>query len=161
MTINSAGGSRVYIGTTLAINLNQGDPQVIAEFATDTYTEVGEAEDVGEYGDEAEEITFTALKDSRVRKLKGPKNAGTIAVVTGDDPLDVGQDAMVAAEASNLDFNFKIELNDPVSLSGTPSVDYFRGKVMSKRKNVGNASNVVRRTFNVGINSAIYEVNPT
>lgn len=161
MTINSAGGSRIYLGTTLAVNTNQSSPAVVAEFATDTYTEVGEVEDLGEFGDEAEEITFTALKDARVRKLKGPKNAGTIAVVSGDDPLDAGQDAMISAEASNLDFNFKVELNDAVSLSGTPSIHYFRGKVMSKRLNVGNVSNVVRRTFNVGINSAIFEVNPT
>lgn len=154
MTINSAGGSKIYLGTTAAAD-------TVAEFEADTYQLVGEVEDLGEFGDESEEITFTALQDARVRKLKGPKNAGTIAVVAGDDPLDAGQDAMVAAEASSLDFNFKVELNDPVSLSGTPSVHYFRGKVMSKRLNVGNASNVVRRTFNVGINSAIYEVDPT
>lgn len=161
MTINAAGGSKLYLGTTLAINTNQLNPAVVAEFESDSYIEVGEVEDLGEFGDESAEIDFTALRDARVRKLKGPKNAGTIAVVAGDDPLDGGQDAMIAAEASNLDFNFKVELNDAVSLSGTPSVHYFRGKVMSKRLNVGNVSNVVRRTFNVGINSAIYEVNPT
>lgn len=154
MTINSAGGSKCYLGTTASA-------LTLAEFLADTYQEIGEVEDLGEFGDESAEITFTALTDARVRKLKGPKNAGTIAVVCGDDPLDSGQDAMVAAEASNLDFNFKVELNDPISLSGTPSVHYFRGKIMSKRLNVGNASNVVKRTFNVGINSAIVEVNPT
>lgn len=154
MTINAAGGSRLFLGTTVAATS-------IPEFEADTYTEVGEVEDLGEFGDESAEITFTSLKDARVRKLKGPKNAGTIAVVCGDDPLDTGQDAMIAAEASSLDFNFRVELNDPVTLSGTPSVSYFRGKVMSKRLNVGNVSNVVRRTFNVGINSQIYEVNPS
>lgn len=161
MTINSAGGSKFYIGTTLAVNTEQSDPGAIAEFATDSYTLVTEAEDIGEFGDEAEEITFTALRDGRVRKLKGPKNAGTIAVVCGSDPADAGEDAMVLAEASNLDFNFKVELHDETSLSGIPSVHYFKGKVMSKRLNVGNASNVVRRTFNVGINSKIFEVNPS
>lgn len=154
MTINSAGGSKLYIGTTQAA-------ASVAEFQADTYIEVGEVEDLGEFGDESEEITFAALSDGRVRKLKGPKNAGTIAVVCGDDPSDTGQDAMVAAEGQPLDYNFKVELNDPISLSGTPSVHYFRGKVMSKRLGVGNVSNVVRRTFNVGINSAIFEVNPT
>lgn len=161
MTVNSAGGSRFSIGTTLDINEEQSDSAVIAEFATDSYTLVTEAEDIGEFGDESEEITFTALRDGRVRKFKGPKNAGTMNVVVGLDLTDSGEDAMVAAEASPLDFNFKVELNDPTSLSGTPSVFYFRGKVMSKRVNVGNAANVVRRTFNVGVNSKVYEVNPT
>lgn len=161
MTVNAAGGSKFYIGTTLAINFNQADAQVIAEYLTDTYTLVEEAEDIGEFGDESEEITFTALRDARVRKFKGPKNAGTIALVVGADATDTGEDALVAAEAQPNDFNFKVELNDPETLSGTPSVHYFSGKVMSKRMNVGNASNVVRRTFNIGINTAIYEVNPT
>lgn len=161
MTVNAAGGSKFYIGTSLAINLEQSDSAVIAEFATDSYILVNEAEDIGEFGDEAEEITFTALRDGRVRKMKGPKNAGTMNVVVGSDPTDAGEDALVSAEDSNLDFNFKVELNDPSSLSGTPSVHYFKGKVMSKRINVGNASNVVRRQFNVGVNSKVYEVNPT
>lgn len=161
MTVNAAGGSKFYIGTTLTINTNQSDSAVIAEFQTDTYTLVNEAEDIGEFGDEAEEITFTALRDGRVRKFKGPKNAGTMNVVVGADLTDPGEDALVAAEAEPNDYNFKVELNDPTSLSGTPSVFYFFGKVMSKRMNVGNASNVVRRTFNVGVNSKVYEVNPT
>lgn len=161
MTINSAGGSKIYIGSASSIDTTQDNATVIAAFAADSYTKIGEAEDIGEYGDEAEQLEFTALEDGRKRKLKGPKDAGTIAVVTGADPLDPGQIAMVAAEGSNLDFNFKVELNDAVSLSGTPSVDYFKGKVMSKRKGVGNVSNIVRRTFNVGINSAVFEVAPT
>jgi hypothetical protein len=32
---------------------------------------------------------------------------------------------------------------------------------MSKRLNVGNVSNVVRRAFNAGINTALIEVAPT
>lgn len=162
MTINSAGGSKIFIGGASSIDFqNLDDAAILALLASEVWTEIGEAEDVGEFGDEAEEITFTALSDGRVRKLKGPKNAGTIAVVTGADPEDAGQDAMVLAEASNLDYNFRVDLNDAISLSGTPSSHYFKGKVMSKRLNVGNVSNVVRRTFNVGINSKIVEVNPT
>lgn len=161
MTVNAAGGSRFYIGTTLSINFNQSDSAILAEFQTDTYQEVGEVENLGEFGDEANVITFASLADTRVRKFKGARDAGTMNVVTGDDPLDAGQDAMVAAEAQPNDYNFKVELNDPTSLSGTPSVHYFRGKVLSKRLTVGDVNNVVRRQFNVGVNSKIIEVNPT
>ena len=154
MTVNAAGGSKFYIGTTQAAASQ-------AEFEADTYTEVGEVENLGEFGDQANIITFASLADTRVRKFKGARDAGTMDVVVGDDPLNAGQDAMVAAEGQPNDYNFKVELNDPTSLSGTPSVFYFRGKVLSKRMNVGDVNNVVRRTFQVGVNSAIVEINPT
>lgn len=154
MTINTAGGSRFFIGTT-------ADAEDLAEFEADSYVEVGEVEDLGEIGDEAEEITFTALKDGRVRKLKGPRNAGTQAIVCGADDSDEGQAAMIAAEASPLDFNMMVILNDQLTISGSPTVLFYRGKVMSKRRNIGNVSNVVRYNFNVGVNTAIIEVPAT
>lgn len=154
MTINTASGAKLYIGTT-------ADAQNLSQFLTDTYVEVGEVEDLGEFGDESEEVTFASLSDGRLRKLKGIRNAGTIAVVCGADASDVGQDAMIGAEASNLDYNFKIVLNDQVTINGAGSEHYFRAKVMSKRLGVGTANNVVRRTFNVGINSEIIEVPAT
>lgn len=154
MTINTAGGSRFFIGTTVPAD-------TLVEFEADSYIEVGEVEDLGELGDEAEQITFTALKDGRVRKLKGPRDAGTMAVVCGADSSDEGQVAMIAAEASPLDFNFMVLLNDQLTISGTPTTLFYRGKVMSKRRNIGNVSNVVRYNFNVGVNSAVLEVAPT
>lgn len=154
MTISTATGSKLFIGTTAAA-------ENLSQFFSDAYTEVGEVEDLGEFGDESEDVTFASLADSRMRHLKGIRDAGTIAVVCGADDSDIGQDAMVTAEASALDFNFKIVLNDQLTLGGTPSEHYFRGKVMSKRLNVGAANNVVRRNFNVGINTEILEVPAT
>lgn len=112
-------------------------------------------------GDESEQVTFTSLADSRTRKLKGPRDAGTQTVVVGDDMTDEGQASMAAAERSPLDFNFKVVLNDAVTLGGEGSVHYYFGKVFSKRRNVGQANNVVRRNFAVGINSEIVEIDPT
>ncbi len=150
MTISTGSGAKLAIGTTAAAT-------TLAEFEADTYVEVGEIEDLGEFGDESEEVTFTSLGDGRVRKLKGPRNAGTMAVVAGQDSSDAGQAAMIAAEAEVLDFNFRVTLNDQLTIAGTPSIHYFRGKVMSKRIQVGQANNVVRRTFNVGLNTEITE----
>lgn len=154
MTISTATGCKIYIGTTL-------DAEGISQYLADTYTEVGEVEDLGEFGDSAEDVTFASLSDSRMRHLKGVKDAGVISVVAGADAGDAGQDAMITAEASVLDFNFKVVLNDQLTLGGNPSVHYFRGKVMSKRLGIGQANNVVRRTFNVGINTEITEVPAT
>lgn len=147
-------------GVILAIGTTASAPS-LAQFQADSYTNVGEVEDLGEFGDESEEVRFTSLTDGRVRKLKGPRDAGTIQVVCGDDDNDVGQLEMLAAEANTLDYNFRITLNNKQTLGGTNGIQYFRGKVMSKRLQVGQANNVLRRRFNVGINSAIVEVAST
>jgi len=154
MTISAASGSQFFIGTTTAA-------EALSQFLTDTYTEVGEVEDLGEFGDEAELVTFASLSDARMQKLKGVRDAGIMTVVTGADDSDAGQDAMIVAEASILDFNIKVVLNDKMTVSGTPSEHYFRAKIMSKRTGVGSANNVVRRTFSVAINSAIIQVDAT
>lgn len=156
MTIKSASGSKLYIGG-VATSLNQ----TLADYQEDSYVSVGELEDIGEFGDESESINFTSLNDGRVRKLKGPRDAGTMPVTVGDDTTDEGQTAMEAAEATSFDYNFYVELPDAITLGGDNSRHYFAGKVMSKRRNVGNATNVIRRSFTVGINSAIISTDPT
>lgn len=150
MTINTASGSKLYIGTTAAAS-------TLSQFEADTYILVGEVENLGEFGDQSSEVTFAAIGDGRVRRSKGARDAGTMSVVVGRDPNDVGQAAMEAAEATNFNYNFKVVHADAVSEEWTDTIEYFRGLVMSKRTNVGTNDNVVRRTFNVGINTAIVE----
>lgn len=154
MSISTASGSQVFIGTTTAA-------ENLSQFITDTYTEIGEVEDLGEFGDESEEVTFASLADARLQKLKGVRDAGSIPLVCAADDGDAGQDALIVAEADTLDFNFKVILNDKMTLGGTPSEHYFRAKVMSKRLGVGSANNVVRKTFNLGINSEILSIDAT
>lgn len=154
MSVNTAATSTLSIGTTVAVT-NQ------AEYEADSYTAVGEVEDLGEFGDTAETVNFTALENRRVRKLKGSFDAGSVTVQAGADTLDPGQIAMVEAFASDEDYNFKITLNDEVTVGGTPTTMYFSGKVMSIPHNVGSVNNVVRRTFMVDINTEILVVDPT
>jgi len=148
----TASGTRVFIGAAAGSTID-----TIAEFeAISGWTEVGLVESVGEYGDEANPVTFQALGDGRVRKSKGARDAGTLALVCGHDPTDVGQAALIAAEGTNNNYAFKIILPDgPVGYSDT--IQYFRGLVMGKRQNVGNNENIVRRNFNIGINTEIFE----
>jgi hypothetical protein len=143
MTVNTAAGAKLFIGTA-----NSNRETVLADYQA-------------EFGDESDRITFTALSDARTRKFKGPRDAGEMPIVVGDDPTDEGQTALEAAEGSPLDYNFYVELNDAVTLGGQNSKHYFIGKVFSKRRNVGNASNVVRRNFAIGINSAITSTDPS
>lgn len=162
MTVNVAGGSRFSIGTTLAIDFDSGDAAALADFLSDSYVDVGEVEDLGEFGDASEEVPFTALADDRTRKLKGPRDAGTMSVVCGADTNDQGQELMDTAEGEKtLEYNFRVEAEDKITVAGTNSFRYFRGKVMSKRETFGAANNVVRVTFNVGVNSKIIKVAAT
>lgn len=156
MTINAATGAKLFIGGVQTIR----NP-VLADYQADSYLEVGEIETLGNFGDKSAAINFTSLADARVRKLKGPRDAGNMAITVGDDPNDEGQQAMIAAEQSKFDFNFYVMLNDAQTEGGMGSLHYFYGKVMSQELAVGTATNVVKRNLAVDINSPILPVDPT
>lgn len=157
MSVQAAAGTKIYIGTTaIPPNIEDlDDAAALAIFEADSYIEVGEVENLGEYGDQSSDVTFESLNDSRTRHLKGTRDAGVLPLVVGDDPDDEGQVALIAAEAQPLDYNFKVVLNNKLTLGGTGQIDYFYGKVMSKRLSVGGVNDVVRKNFSVGINSRI------
>lgn len=156
--IFTASGTKVFIGASASV-----EPASAAAYATamSTPSEVGFIETVGEFGDESANIDFAVLGDGRVRKAKGARNAGTLTITCGYIADDVGQLALEAAEATYNNYLFKIVLPNRLTLGGTDEIRYFMGLVMSKRMNVGGNDNVVRRTFNVGINSKFTTVAPT
>ncbi len=150
--IVTASGSRIFIGPAIASTID-----TLAEFqALSAWTEVGLIEDLGEDGDEASAVTGESVGDGRVRKAKGSRDAGTKTVVCFHDPLDAGQIQMSSAQQDTTNnYAFKEVLNDgPVGYNDT--IRYFRGLVMSERQRKGTNNNIVRNTYNVAINSAIY-----
>ena len=154
MSISTAAGSRFFIG-------GAGEPADLAAFQAHSYIEVGEIENLGEVGDESQVVQFASLADGRMRKLKGVRDAGTMNIICGLDDSDAGQDAMIAAEAEPLNYAFKIQLNNPLTLGGTGGIKFYFGQVLSKRINIGDVNNVIRYNFNVGVNSGLTEVDPT
>lgn len=158
MPITTALGAKISIGTTLAIDLTGTEFDAIDDFETDQYVEVGEVESLGEFGDESNDVTFASLSDARMRHLKGVRDAGVMEIVCGRDPTDEGQNAMKDAQKTKFNFNFKVEVEDAEDDNHTNSTFYFRALVMSARDEVGEADNVIRTTFNVGINTQIFEV---
>lgn len=150
--IVTASGTRYFIGPSGTST--QYD--TIAEFeAVTVWTEIGLVEDGGEFGDEAEIVTGTALGDGRTRKAKSARDAGTLALVCFHDPLDTGQLALIAAEATNDNYTFKVIYpDDPPGYD--PTIEYFLGIVSSKRVRIGQNNNIIRRMYNVAINSAIF-----
>ena len=154
--IFTATGARLYVAPSAA-----AEPANAAAYAALTYTEVTMIESIGEYGDESSSIDFAVLGDGRVRKAKGARNAGALAVTVAHIADDPGQLAIESAEATYLNYPIKVELPNKLTTSGTNEINYLYGLVMSKRLNVGGNDNVVRKTYNIGVNSKITTVLPT
>ena len=154
--IFTATGAKLFIGPSVTAATDTA-----LEYAALAWTEVGMIQTLGEYGDESSEVTFAVLGDGRIRKAKGARNAGTLAITTAHAADDTGQQAMIAAEATYNNYAFKIELPNKLNSTGTNEIQYFRGLVMSKRLNVGGNDTVVTDTYNVGVNSPIISVAPT
>lgn len=156
----TAAGSKIHIGA--AVTAAQAD--TLVEFQglpAAGWIEIGLAETLGEFGDEATSVKFSSISDARVRKAKGVKDAGTMALTCGRDTTDPGQDALIAAEATNNKYPFRVTYPDRLTPQGTDSVEYFRALVLSKRTNIGGADNIIRRSFSLDIDSEIFAVDAT
>lgn len=148
--IIAAAGTKIYIGPQVTQAVD-----TVGEFDALAWQEVGLVENGGEFGDESAAVTGAALGDSRMRKAKGARDAGTVALVCFHDPQDVGQVALEAAEQTNKNYAFKVDIPDAPGTGWSNSIYYFRGLVMSRRKNVGTNDNIIRNTYNIGINSLV------
>lgn len=148
MPVNTAAGARFSIGTKTPM-------ATAVAYAADTWVEVAEVENLGEFGDQVSSATFTALADRRVRKFKGTYDAGDMTLTLGFDSGDKGQDALNVAlkDESSGDYNFKVELEDG-------DIFYFAGKVMSRRIATGGAADIVKANVSIAINSEVLEVEP-
>jgi hypothetical protein len=93
-------------------------------YAALTWTEVGEASEVPEFGAAYSAVTFTPLKTGIVNKFHGELNYGSITIPLGYDSSDAGQAILLAALASKDEISFRETRSD-----GT--IRYIMGKVMS------------------------------
>jgi len=154
MAIFATSGSQVYIGDALDPGTSD---LALSDFGGQSWTEIGWVQNLGTFGDTSQEVTFDSIDQSRTQKLKGTRNAGNMALVTGVDYSDAGQVALIAAEQTSNDYAFKIVFNDAPS-GGTASERYFVGKVMSVAEQLDGANNVARMNATIGINSNIVQV---
>ncbi|WP_105437517.1 hypothetical protein [Neorhizobium sp. T25_13] len=146
--------SKLFIGGVLS---QKSSDFVAADFTTQVWKEITPLEALGTAGDTSDAITFDAIGEGRRKKLKGIRDAGTMEVVAGLDPVDEGQIAVVAAERTPYDYAFKVELNDEPP-GGTPSSRLFIAQVMSAAEAYDTANNVVKFNMSLAINSNIVRV---
>ena len=93
-------------------------------YAALTWTEVGEASEIPEFGAAYSAVMFTSLKTGIENKFHGALNYGSITIPLGYDSTDAGQIILLAALASKDEISFRETRSD-----GT--IRYIMGKVMS------------------------------
>lgn len=162
MAIATSAGARIFIGPTVNVDTVEAmDAAAALSFfeaiTEEDWTEIDEVESISQFGDTSQTASFASLGKRRVRKLKTTKDAQTTTLTVGRDPLDPGQIALVAAQATDFNKAFRVIYNDQRTEDYSPSTDYFGGMVLSNPVNIGSATDITKRTFEVGINTAIYE----
>jgi hypothetical protein len=150
MTIHTSPGCRIYIGPAIASTVDTE-----AEFEALSYTEISQVQDMGEFGDAVEDLTYSAVDDSRVYHVPGSVSAGILSLVLSYDGTNAGQAALKAAAAAWSDYAFKIELGGTPGVPPAEDALYFRGQVLGFRNHVGSADNVIAAKSDIVIISAI------
>lgn len=160
MSLFPVAGCRFYIGTALD---DKATDFTEADFASVTWKAVDGWEQMGAFGDTAQVITTSLINRGRDVKQKGTRNAGQMQNVFALVPADEGQVALIAAEKTNLNYAFKVELNDKPA-TGTapaPSQRLFVGLVTSAQESGGEANTIQKLNASIEINSNIVHVAAT
>lgn len=156
MALSVTARTKLYIGGVLPFKTTD---YIESDFTTalTNAKAIGFLENLGSFGDEATEITFEAIDFGRTLKLKGTRNAGSIALVAALDESDQGQAALIAAEQTDDNYAFKVEWDDAV-VGGDPTTRYFIGMVLTASEQYDTVNNVKRLNATIGINSNIVKV---
>lgn len=109
MQLYPVAGAKIYIGPADTVPDDDVDA---SDFASTTWTEIKGWQTMGSVGDTATLITEAVISAKRDLKAKGTRNAGSMQNNFIILPEDAGQIALIAAEASEHNFPFKIEFDD-------------------------------------------------
>lgn len=132
-------GSHIYIGPAMTVPTSD---VTSSTFTSVTWTEIDGWSTMGTIGDKAAMITTSLINRNRDVSQKGTRQAPSMANKFAVNTTDPGQLALIAGEASNLNYPFKIVFNDAPA-GGTPTIKYFIGLVTDASED-GGAANTVR-----------------
>lgn len=134
-----------------------GTDMTVSDFDSVDWTDIKGHTDLGALGDTAELVSSNQINVSRTRKAKGVRNAGSKVLLMDVDYSDPGQLALVAAEKTSFTYPFKVVLNDAPP-GGTPSERYFLALVMSAEEQFNDASQSVKLSTTLEVDSNIVRV---
>lgn len=108
-----------------------------------SWTTVGEVENFGDHGMTAQVLTFTAVADAIIQKLKGAKDYGTMNLVIGNVPSNTGQ--VLIATASESQNRYSARITYPLGDGEvTPEIHYLDVLVASRSFTDGDV-NAIRK----------------
>lgn len=119
--VSPVAGCRYYIGSA-PVDIPDDDVEV-ADFASVTWIEVGQYETMGSAGDGAQNNSVNLINRRRTINYKGSRQAPQRQDNFALNLNDPGQLAMVAAEATDYNYPFRIDMNDaPVPKSAAATI---------------------------------------
>jgi hypothetical protein len=168
MAIQTGAGATIAIGGSIYGSPNTTLAESLVEFKAITYTQIGEVEEIGEFGDERTIVPFISLADGRTRKARGSADAGDLQITFAYDAADAGQDALQTAfnvSSQNLDqYPFRVRLNDATGLGSPTNIGttyYFGGKITQLRTQSITNDGIVKKVATIAINTAVFATDPT
>lgn len=125
-----------------------------------TWTTVGEVENFGEHGMQSQVLTFTAVADAIVQKLKGSKDYGTMNLVLGNIPANTGQ--ILLATASESQNRYSARITYPLGDGEiTPEIHYLDVLVVTRNFTDGDVNAIRKMACGLAICKKPIEVSAT
>lgn len=120
-------------------------------FAALTWVEIKGVGEVGETGADTNILTYDTWDTKVAQKAKGITDAGSPEIELARNSADAGQDAIRAAALTNLNYAFKIEKNDKLTVGGTNTIVYNRGLVTGPKRPNGRNEDFDLEVFTLGL----------
>ena len=150
-------GSKFYIGGPKTFS--QSD-LTASSFTGETWVEVQGIESIGEFGDQAQYGSFTALGDRRTTRFLSMFEGSDFQISMARNIADPGQSELRDAGLDpGTNYAFKIEYDDAPP-GGTPSQDMFIGLVSPLRRSGGTNTDALKWVASIATNSNIVEIAP-
>lgn len=138
MSVFTAAGAKLFIGAAAPATYDKSGYEGVS------WEEVGLITDIPELSESANEVTFSALAQDYVEKLKGIRTGNSVTAMYGYDKDEAGQVDLSDSYAGKVASPFKVVLQDTTHL-------YFMAQVMSKSITVGTVDNVVMKSSALSI----------
>lgn len=154
---NTQAGSKISICAT---------PQPVAlanaaAYAALTWVQVKGVGSLGETGTKTNILSYDTWDTTVTQKAKGISDGGSPELEVSRDTADAGQDLLRTAALTNLNYAFKVERNDKLTVGGTNSIFYLRGIVSGPARPNGRNEDFDIEVFTLGLQDLEVITDPT
>lgn len=154
---NANAGSKLFISpVAVTVPRTQVQLEAIAD-----WVEIKGVGSHGEAGTSTNILTYDTWDTDVAQKAKGISDAGSPEIELARMPSDPGQDALRTAAKTNLNYAFKMERNDKVTVGGDPTVIYNVGIVTGPKRPFGRNEDFDLEVFTLGLNQLEIVVDPS